>query len=214
MYHNRVGKPINSEGRNGLGKIVGRRYRFVDDYKKQVYVGANGKSKERISYIGQWVWPLNEQSEYARIVLFSRIAAGVLLAAAAASLVIVPLPLENRWYLPITAIAFFPLLYVIMGVIKMPTKARPMERQRFANSFERARGAAVVCLVFLGLALITWAVCWILVRCKVMAGTAFSVRDGAYALCLLLAGAAGFAIVRKTKEIKTELRDNASYKPE
>ena len=102
--HNRFGTTIKSKRRIRLGKIIGRRYRFVDDYKKQSYVGANGKAKQRIVYIGEWVCPLNEESAYKRIVLLSRIAVGVALAATIAALVAAPLPMENKWYLPLTAL--------------------------------------------------------------------------------------------------------------
>ncbi len=197
-----------------MGKIVGRRYRFVDDYKKEVYVGANGRSKERIRYIGEWVWSLNEKSAYKKIVLLSRIAVAVIVAAVVAALMIVPLPLENKWYLPVMAVALFPLMYAVMGVVRMPNEGKPMERQRFANSFERARVAAIGCLVIFAAAMLAWIVYWILFACGVIKAAPFSVRDGVFAVCLLLAGAACMLIVRKTKEIKTELRDNASYKPE
>lgn len=203
------------EGRIRLGKIIGRRYRFVDDYKKQTYVGANGKAKQRIIYIGEWVCPLNEPDAYRKIVLISRIAAGVALAAVIAAMFIVPLPIENKWYLPVTAMSLFPLLYAIMGVVKMPNRVKPMERQSFAHSFERAKSASVVCLVFLGIASVVWIVCRILILCGVIAeAQPFSVRDEAFVFFLLLAGAACFLTVRKTKEIKTELRGNASCKPE
>ena len=198
-----------------MGKIFGRRYRFVDDYKKQTYVGANGKAKQRITYIGEWVCPLNDASAYKRIVLLSRIATGVALAAVIAALIVVPLPIENKWYLPLTAAAFFPLLYAVMGVIKMPNHAKPMERMQFANSFERAKGASVACLVILGLAAAAWIVCRILILCGTITEAApFSFGDGAYVFCLRLSGAACVLTSRKTKEIKTELRDNASCKPE
>lgn len=198
-----------------MGKILGRRYRFVDDYKKKVYVGSNGKSKQKIIYIGQWVCPLNEKDAFNRIVLISRIAAGVLLAAVIAAMLVVPLPLDHKWYMPVTAIAFFPILYAVMGVVAMPQKKKPMERMKFQKSFERAKGAAAFCLVVLGIAVLAWIVCWILAFTGVITVYgAFSVRDGAYLFCMGLAAAACFVLIRQTKQIKTELRDNSACKPE
>jgi len=69
--------------------------------------------------------------------------------------------------------------------------------------------------VFLGLAAIVWLVCWILVWSGVPAiETGFGWRDVVFMICLLIAAAASLAIVVNTKKIKTELRDNGSYKPE
>lgn len=213
--HNRFAESVKSKGRIRVGRIIGRRYRFVDDYKKTVYVGANGKPKQKIRYIGQWVCPQNEQGEFSRIVLMSRIAAGAALAAVIAALLTVPLPMDNRWYVPLTAAAFFPLIYAVMGVALMPNQAKPMERQRFHKSFERAKGAAIACLIVLGLAVIAAIVCWILVFCGVIVEIkAFTFRDGAYAFCMLLSAAANIALILENRKLKTELKENDAYKPE
>jgi len=129
-------------------------------------------------------------------------------------LLVVPLPYENKWYMPVTAVAFFPLAYAVMGVFRMPDRVKPMERQRFANSFERARGAAIASLIILGIAMLAYIVCTVLILTKVIGNQTFTLRDGAYALCMALAGAACLTVVRETKKIKTELRENAACKPE
>lgn len=196
-----------------MGKIIGRRYRFVDDYKKTVYVGANGRPKDRITYIGEWVWPLNDEYDYKRIVLVSRIAAGIAVAALIAALLLQGTETGGKWYMAAAALSVFSLAYMVMGAVMMPTNMRPMERMRYHGSFERAKGAAIVTLIILGLSAITWLVCWILVWCGVpVVESGFSWRDIVFAVCLLIAAAASFVIVRKTKELKTEMRANASYK--
>ena len=197
-----------------MAKIIGRRYRFVDDYKKTVYVGANGKPKDRITYIGQWVWLLNEDEAYSRIVLLSRIATGVAVAALIGALFILGNTTAGKWYMPVAALAAFPLAYAIMGAVAMPNRKTPMERMKFHNSFERSKGAAYLTLIFLGLSALTWLVCWILTWSGVkVVQSDFSWQDAGLLVCLLFSAAASFVIIRKTKEIKTELRDNQSYKP-
>ncbi len=203
------------EGRIRVGKIIGRRYRFVDDYKKTVYVGANGKPKDRVTYIGQWVWLLNEDEAYSRIVLFSRIATGVAVAAVIGALVLLGNTTAGKWYMPVAALSAFPLAYAIMGAVAMPNRKTPMERMKFHNSFERSKGAALLTLIFLGLSALTWLVCWILTWSGVrVVQSGFAFGDAGFLVCLALAAAACLVIIRKTKEIKTELRDNTSYKPE
>lgn len=204
-----------TEGRIRVGKIIGKRYRFVDDYKKSVYVGANGKSKERLTYIGQWVCPLNEENEFLRIILISRIAVGVAVATLIAALVVMPGSLSNKWYLPVAAAAAFPLAYAIMGAFAMPNRKQPMERMKYHKSFERSKSAAVAALVILGLSALVWGVCWILAGSGVLRiDVGFGWYEIVFIVCVLVCAAANLVIVRKTKEIKTELRDNGSYKPE
>lgn len=204
-----------TEGRIRVAKIVGRKYRFVDDYKKTVYVGANGKSKDRVTYIGKWVWLQNDDEAYSRIVLFCRIAIGVAVAALIGSVFILGNTTGGKWYMPVAVLTVFPLAYAIMGAVAMPGRKKPMERKKFNDSFERTKIAAYLTLIFLGLSALTWLICWILTWNGVkVVQSEFSWQDAGFLVCLVLSAAASLVIIRKIKEIKTELRDNASYKPE
>ncbi len=212
-----TGYPAARETEGGIlvGKIIGRRYRFVDDYKKTVYVGANGRPKDRITYIGQWVCPLNDESDYSRIVLVSRIAICVAAAALIAALLIMPGNLSNKWYMPVAALAMFPLVYAIMGAFAMPGRKKPMERKKFSQSFERSKISAIAALVILALSALIWLVIWILAWTgKLQDIASFAAQDVVYIVCLVIAAAACFVIIRKTKEVKTELRENSACKPE
>lgn len=204
-----------TEGRIRVGKIIGRRYRFVDDYKKTVYVGANGKPKDRIIYIGQWVCPLNDESEFSRIVLISRIAIGIAAAALIAALLVMPGNLSNKWYMPVAALAVFPLVYGISGAFAMPSRKKPMERRKFSQSFERSKLSAIAVLAILALSALTWLVIWILAWTGTLKDIApFAAQDVLFIVFLAIAAAASLVIIRKTKELKTELRENSACKPE
>ena len=195
-------------------RLIGRRYRYTKDYKRTTYVGANGRPKDRIVYIGKWICPTDEPETYRRIVLTLRIAIGVAAAAIIAALFIVPAPMENKWHVPVLALSLFPLAFGVIGACMLPNKPTPMERAKFEKSFQRMKHSAVAGLIILVLAAIGAIVYWILAATGVYRNAApFALADGIFFVCLPLAAAAYVAIYREAGKLNTETRENAAYRP-
>lgn len=195
-----------------MGKIIGRRYRYNDDYKTAPRLDAKGRYDELI-YIGKWINPLNGDAEYAKSVLLARIFVTVSVITVIAALVILPPPMSNKWYLPVLTTSVFPIAYEIMAAVALPSKRRPMERIKYDKSFGRLRVLPIVCFIIFGLTLIGVVVYWVLAAVKVIPDApSYTVRDAAFVLFVLASAAANAKILYEIKKIKTETRENSFYR--
>ncbi|MBR3383151.1 MAG: hypothetical protein IKG85_08990 [Clostridia bacterium] len=195
-------------------RIIGRRFRYTEDYKSVPTLNSSGGRENTLVYTGQWILPVNEQSEYKRIVLVMRaaLAAAVLFVLGAAYSV--PVPMANRWYLPVLLVALFPLAYQIMGAVKLPNAPKHMERVQYDKSFVRVGQSAVITLIVLGVSALLFIVYWAAAAAGSMEeASPFTARDAAYAVLIVLAAAAEFVIFRRYRGVKTETLDNSAYRP-
>lgn len=214
------GEEKRVERRNGEGtgtrveKRIFRRFRYTEDYRTTTYVGANGKPKDRVTYIGEWYCPVNPAEEYRSIVVFAWVLVILSTLAVFGALFSLPAPLEHKWYAVALSFSLFPLAYAIMGVARLPRKPEPMERARHDKTVLRLKHSAVAILVILGLTAVGLIVYWILAASKVLKNAApYAIGDGIFLGCLLVAAAANILLYAKMKQIKTETRENSTHRP-
>ncbi|MBR5947860.1 MAG: hypothetical protein IKZ82_04305 [Clostridia bacterium] len=192
-----------------MGKLVGRRYRYTNDYKTTPILGPGGREEKRIVYIGKWICPLNDAAELKRIVLIARILVAVTLFAVLFSLFILPPPTENKWYILPMVTALFPITYEVMSALMLSSKKGKLERIKFDKSFIRLKTSSVICIVIVLLAAVGLIVYWALALFKVFAPPApYTVRDALFALCIAAALASSFIINRLMKSVRTEELEN------
>ena len=198
-----------------IEKRIFRRFRYTDDYRTTTYVGANGRSKDRVTYIGDWYCPVNPAEEYRAVVRSAWVLVILSALALCGALLSLPAPMEHKWYVAVLALAMFPQAYAIMGVVRLPRKPEPMERARHDKSVLRLKHSAVAILVILALTVLGLSAYWVLFACHVFENAApYALGDGIFLGCLFIAAAANFLLYTKMNKIKTEIRENSSHRPQ
>lgn len=190
-----------------------KRFRYADDYRRTTYVGANGRSKERITYIGSWFCITNDAAEYRGIALRLRVFTAIAALATLGALFSIPAPLEHKWYAVVLTLSLFPIAYAIMGAVRLPNKPEPIERQRYDKSVVRMKHSAIANLVICALTAIGLIVYWVLYACGVIAAAPYALGDGIFLGCLVLAAAMNLLLVGTVNKITTEVRENSAYRP-
>ncbi len=204
-------KPQKTEKKTN--RLIGRRYRYTDDYQVVPALGNEGRGK-RILYIGPWILPTNELEEYKKLVLWIRILTVVAVAAALGAMNVVPPPSTHKWYLPILVFALFPLAYQVMGAATMPATLTHMERQRYDKGIVRAGQSAGFSLVVICLSALGCLVYWIIAAVGTIEGEApYALGDGVFAALLVLAAAAEWMVRQLSRRIKTDTLDHDAYHP-
>lgn len=192
-------------------KRLFRRLRYTEDYKSTPYVGANGKSRERLTYIGEWYCPTN--ADYTRIAWTARAAVLLALISAVGALFVLPPPMNNKWYAAVLTVSLFPLAYAVMGAVRLPVKPDPMERVTYDKSVLRMKHSAAATLIIDALTVLGVIVYWILAATGVYADAApFALGDGIFLACLAISVAANVLLYAKTAQISIEKRENASFR--
>lgn len=195
-------------------RIIGRRFRYTDDYKSVPTLGADGKKENDLVYVGKWIHVLNVEAEYKRIVLIMRIMTALTVLAVAGAVFVLPLPMTHKWYLPVLVASVFPLAYQIMGAVKLPSKPAYLERVRFDKSLRRVGHSAMAALVIIGLSILGVAAYWITgLFVSIEGAQPYSLRDAAYALLSLAAAGAELLTFLQFRKIKTELAENSAHRP-
>ena len=194
-----------------LAKLIGRRYRYTQDYKTVPYLGPSGREENRVVYIGKWINPLNSEAEYSRIVLISRILVAVSLIAVIFAVYILGANVENKWFMLPMVITIFPIAYEVMSAFMLPSKPEKMERIKFDKSFIRLKTSSVICIAAVLLAAVGFIIYWALVLFKAFEPPApFSLRDALFALGTAAALASSFIIYKQMKLVRTEELENTS----
>lgn len=204
----------DSDAESRSSRIIGRRFRYTNDYKSVPSLTADGRRSNDLVYTGKWILPVNEESEYKRIVTLMRILLAVAAAAVIGAVAILPPPMTHKWYLPVLIVSFFPLAYEIMGAVKLPGKIRHMERMEYDKSFQRLGTAAMFAFVVICIAAVGVIVYWIIASTGgIEEAVPYSARDGVFAALVVVAAAAEFAIYKLYRRIKTETLENSAYRP-
>lgn len=205
----------NAEPKEKSGKLIGRRYRYTNDYQVVPELGPNGGRGKRLVYVGRWIRPGNDTAEYKTIVLWMRILTATAVLFTAAALGLHPAAMTHRWYVPVLVASMFPLAYQVMGAAMLPGEISYMERRRYDKSFVRAGHSAMAALVMFGLSALGCVIYWIIVAASgnVEGSMPYSLMDGVFAALLVLAGAAELFTYRFFKRIKPDTFDNDAYHP-
>lgn len=203
--------PQQSEKKSN--RIIGRRYRFAEDYQLIPDLKGNGRNK-RIVYIGPWILPTNEPEEYKRVVRWMRILTALVLIAVFAAMEQIPFPATYKWYFPILVISLFPLLHQVMGAWMLPAKICHMERQRYEKSFGRIGSSAMFTFVVLCLSALAYLIYWIIAATSIIEGEApYALADGIFAALLVFSAVTELQVRRLSRRIKTDTLDNSAYQP-
>ena len=138
----------------GKGKSFSDSLKYVDDYKTELVKGERGRTRKKTTYIGTW-FCIREGERDAR----AKMIASALLGAAAAACLVGLLLTDHAGsgWLPVSipkALALFPMLYLMMGVLSLPFSQKPMHRDRYMHSFIRASRSAAAVLVLEGVSLL------------------------------------------------------------
>ena len=190
------------------GRILGRRYRYTDDYK--VLPALGGSRERRVLYTAPWTALKLDEEAWKTLVLRLRIlTAAAVLAFIAAFLL--PIDWQSKWYMPALALACFPLAYQVMAAAVLPSAKKPLERQQYDKSFVRLSHSAVFALVLICLSALGCAVFWILAAAGVLETLTFSPRDAAFAALLILMAAVELLTHRLCRGIETETLENSAY---
>ncbi len=193
------------------GGIVGRRYRYTEDYKIVPSLGGPGSRGKRVIYTAPWILPQLDEETWQKLVraLWGLTALAVL--AYVGAFCVIPSPTENRWYAVVLAVGAFPLAYQIMGAVVLPRAKKPLERQQYDRSFVRLRHSTVFAFVIFCLCAPAFALYWILGAAGVFRAAPFAPADAAFAALLILAAAAELLIRRLCRGIQTETLENSAY---
>ena len=191
------------------GRIVGRRYRYTEDYQTAPALGENGRGK-RVFYVGPWILPRIAPELYKKTVLRVWLLTALVVAAVAAGLAVLPTPMTHKWYVPILVAGLFPLAYQVMGAVMIPPEILHMERQRYDKSIVRAgQSAAVICASALGCAIY-----WLVAALGTVEDEApYALADGIFAALLVLAALSELAVRRLIGKIEVDTLDHDAYHP-
>ena len=204
-------KPRETEEKSN--RLIGRRYRYTNDYQVVPALGSDGRGK-RIFYIGSWFLPVNEPVEYRKLVLWIQILTAAALAAVLVAVGIIPPPYDHKWYLPILVLGLFPLAFQVMGAVRIPGKIIHMEHQRYDKSIVRAGQSAAFALVVICISALGCLAYWIVAAVGTVPNEApYAWTDGAFAALLILAAAAEWAVRRLSRKIKIDTLDHDAYHP-
>lgn len=193
------------------GRIVGRRYRYTDDYQILPALGGPGARGKRVVYIAPWTVLTLDAQTWQKLVRALQWLTALAVLGFVAAFCAVPPPMENKWYVPVLAIAAFPLAYQVMGAVSLPREKKPLERQQYDKSFVRVHHSAVFAFVILCLSALCFAVCRILTAAGVLQAAPLAAGDAAFAALLVLMAAAELLIRRLCRGIKTDTLENSAY---
>lgn len=193
------------------GRIVGRHYRYTEDYKVLPALGGPGGRGKRVIYTAPWIVPELDAGNWQKLVRALRTLTALAVLAYVASFCAVPPPMENKWYVPVLALGAFPLAYQVMGAFSLPPEKKPLERQQYDKSFVRVHHSAVFAFVLLCLSALCFAVCQILAAAGVLQTAPLAAGDAAFAVLLVLMAAAELLIRRLCRRIKTDTLENSAY---
>ena len=193
-------------------RIIGRRYRYTEDYRVVPALGRSGRQEKRVIYTAPWVVLRCEEAELRSRVLRMRILFAVAVLALIAALQVLPAPMENKWYVPVLMISVFPLAYQLLAVFTLPNEKKPMERQEYDKSFNRYRQSAVFALVMFCLAAVGTVVYWIVYAAGGLKNAApYALGDAIFALLLASAAAAELMANRVARGVQTDTLENSAY---
>lgn len=196
------------------GRLIGRRYRYTDDYKVVPSIGAGGRHEKRVIYTGEWIRPTNGEAAYRRLVRAIWVLLALAVLAVIGAVQILPPPMTNKWYVPVLMISVFPLAYQVLGAVRIPPAVTCMERQHYDKSFVRTGHSATFAFVVMCLAALALVIYWIVAAVGTVEGEApYSLRDGLFAVLLAAAAAAELGIRKLVGQLATENVENSAYHP-
>jgi len=125
--------------------------KYTDDFENVVTVDENGKEKTTAVYRGVYFEILLDEEDLRKVKRNTLLLlAGVCILHVAAGFVGNPGMYQFYISLPYV-LAFFPLLYLALGLFLFPGEKRKYRRDEIGHSYYRARTSSLVLLIFLSL---------------------------------------------------------------
>ncbi|MDO4543642.1 MAG: hypothetical protein Q4C01_03725 [Clostridia bacterium] len=185
---------------------VSKRYRYTEDYETIPYVGANGRAKQKIRYIGKYVQIQNDEAEALKTLKLVRWLGIAAVALAAVAMVIEHSASRSLYVAAIMMLNLFPLAYMIMGGVAFPRKIEPMERIKYAHSISRVEHSALGLLIITAASIVGYVCFWI------FEGEKYMIEDAIFSINTPIVSCISFFIFKKLKSLKTELIPNDAVK--
>ena len=110
---------------------------YVNDYSDELYEDENGKTRRRSVYIGPHI-PIRNELRNLRLILAGAVLLTLILIAALVTALF--LNHTTAWFFLVTiplAVAAFPALYLVMGVMHLPFSGKPMQRDSYMHGIVR-----------------------------------------------------------------------------
>lgn len=128
------------------GVFVGKG-KYIDDYSLEEYTDGKGRVKKRTHYNGSWFCVKGDEAR-ARRRLFLSLTLALILGAALIAVQVQTHTSAWAFYVILPqAVALFPLLYLALGLFKLPYRLRPMERGSYFMGIIRVCRSSVAILI-------------------------------------------------------------------
>lgn len=128
-----------------------KRYRFAENYKMTARTAPDGSVTEFVEYIGVYLTAQHTEDQYKAVRILAAVTAGVSLCTALVLLCVRSFSVYNGGmyvFVPVT-VSLLPLLYQILGTLKLPKEDRRLQEDvyRFAHVRIRRSCAGIVVLL-------------------------------------------------------------------
>lgn len=177
---------------------------YLNDYEVIPYVGANGKSKQKLRYVGEW-YCIEESAEADRKCRTLHILSYLVSAAILATLLLNHSAYLTMYVAVPAVIALFPMLYLLMGSFRLPWKNRPLRHDEHDRSLARMWHSAVGILVVFAATAVGYLVF------RIVGDGSFFWQDVLFLCCLVIVLLGSWFLYRIGKSVPVEKRPNDAF---
>lgn len=177
-----------------------KRYRFAENYKMTARTAPDGSVTEFAEYIGVYLTAQHTEEHYRTVRILAASAAGVSLCTVLVLLCVRSFSAYNGGmyvFVPVT-VSLLPLLYQILGTLKLPKEDRRLQEDVYRFAHIRIRRSCAGISVLL-LAAVILAVVFFL-----YSGTALQVPDVLFFILLLIPAIMNLLLFRKIGTLNYE----------
>ena len=122
--------------------------KYIGDFKIVEEKDAKGRLRQKAVYTGIW-YVSGEKPEPTRLKLAGTLAMAVALMAAYVRMILLTHASSGQYPVMIPMLlGLFPGMYLMMGVLSLPFRGKPMRRDQYMHSFIRASRSAVAIGIF------------------------------------------------------------------
>ena len=179
---------------------IAKRYRYAENYKLSTRTAPDGSVTEFAEYIGEYLAAQHTENKYRNTKILSVLTGGISLFSVIVLLCIRSFSVYNTGmyvFVPITA-SFIPLLYLILGIRKLPAEDRKLQEDTYRFAHIRIRRSSMGVFVLLLTAAVLAAVFFM------TTGTVLKAADLLLFVLLLIRAAMNLALFRKTDSLHYE----------
>lgn len=128
--------------------------RYADDYETEITTDEQGREKKVAVYRGQYFEVELTEAELSRFKRNSLLLLAAILFVHTASGFVANQGM-NQFYIALAyVLAFFPILYLVMGALRLPSEKRKYRRDEIGLSFDRMKSTSHILLILVGIALV------------------------------------------------------------